>query len=724
MATNGCPSKLAKKPTNRLHTLKIDEGSAVPLGANQRANIVMHKSAEADIDKANDNHDDRGRFSSGSGGGKAPGDAPAKSAQQAATRAYVAYKTDHPRQWEVKALHAAQLASYDHQRASDSTSDPQDLHRAARDHADQAASEYKASNQRYGGDRTKKSLFSKMNENHDDKGRFSSGSGGGGGTKAERERERKTGVPPHIQRIVDARQIVRSSSGVSGRTDEGQHWGRKHGEENKYFSSRKAAEAHAHGTGTQKGLFTMAKNPVGSPNQFDAASRVTGDLEDPQEDDDTSESKVVTNTANQRKRPIGSGLLKALTSFVKGFATGGVVPISTDEILQKHTEQSYRDHLAQLTEAFEFSVDSIVSSPADNTHELLFDTTQQFIDKAGTSLVEMAKTYDVTEGFVALSLLEDVTTDVAKIGRVISGANMSRLRQAIQHLSDMVSEAGPDQNDSSEVDMAKLQDILKTLPDDERAVVEEAIDKAGMDGNGPDSGGKPTRAKKLGNGPGGDVAGGTGRDDDHEQGNGTEGPGPGRGLAKKFPPKKPAAGAGEPDEDDAPTANPFAGKLAKIAKEQPELVEILKDLQETVEKANGRAEAAEALAGGLIEKEHNAVVLAKTRDYAVLGLGRDFAPVLASIAKKAPEEYAKLTKALDIVAKNSKTNLRPMLVEVGKGVEDSGTSGSAAEQFEQLAKAKVAEGKGTISFAKAYTEVTKEHPELYTKYLDEKKGGN
>jgi hypothetical protein len=145
-----------------------------------------------------------------------------------------------------------------------------------------------------------------------------------------------------------------------------------------------------------------------------------------------------------------------------------------------------------------------------------------------------------------------------------------------------------------------------------------------------------------------------------------------------------------------------AGEIAEVRKRMEELEK--------------RAREAEEIAKREREERVTKQFIEKAAAYKGLPVQpEEFGKVLKSLAEKAPDEFAKLDEVLraadEAIAKGK------LFAELGG---NGRSEGSAYAKLEGIAKAKVAESGGQLTFAQAFQKACQEHPELYLQYKEEK----
>lgn len=127
---------------------------------------------------------------------------------------------------------------------------------------------------------------------------------------------------------------------------------------------------------------------------------------------------------------------------------------------------------------------------------------------------------------------------------------------------------------------------------------------------------------------------------------------------------------------------------------------------------------ATAKAASLQDEREMEKAVARTADWGILPevTSIDFAPVLRSLRAAAPEETAKVEEIFDACA--AALSEAGIFKELGSDAE---SDTDAWDQITALAKGKVDTG-ATDTMAAAITKVAAENPDLYERYISERKG--
>jgi hypothetical protein len=164
------------------------------------------------------------------------------------------------------------------------------------------------------------------------------------------------------------------------------------------------------------------------------------------------------------------------------------------------------------------------------------------------------------------------------------------------------------------------------------------------------------------------------------------------------------------------------GKKAPVDPEEE-----IEDMEKSLERLLKGTPGGVALLAKMAQLSTTVDTLRAERDTSVfakqaadIGEPSAFGTELAKLHKLDPELAKTISKKLQV--KNTLlAKSQAWGAELGEGGSQGGEGASAIEQMNQMAKEKVTKGEGKLTFAKAFTAVCQEQPDLYQRYQDEQR---
>ena len=148
------------------------------------------------------------------------------------------------------------------------------------------------------------------------------------------------------------------------------------------------------------------------------------------------------------------------------------VPLTFSERL---SAERAREGWWRSQSSLEDTLRSIQESSVDNKMELARQAVAEFTEHVLMMIPAMWP--GIAKAKAPLLEIADLADSVEKQGRVLSDANMKRLMQAMQAMREVLDAAGTEKTQKGRGSMPTLEEVLKALPDEQRAVVEEAVQK-------------------------------------------------------------------------------------------------------------------------------------------------------------------------------------------------------------------------------------------------------